>query len=240
MIAVRDSAQLRSTWRYPNIVRASIHALLMPRNIIAPGAESRPPHNASRAPTSALLEALLDDAPPDFVTLAWLMDKLRERSFGIVMLLLALVALLPGTSPFIGVLLVILAFQMILARHSPVLPRFVATHPLSTRRLARLVHRAIPLLQRAEKIIHPRWRTPFVATKRAVGCVLLVLGATLLAPIPFSHIIPALTIMLVSFAYLEEDGALLCLALVMALASAAISAAQVWATALAANHLGWF
>jgi hypothetical protein len=211
--------------------------------IIATPAERGGPvdaSNAARAPTSALLEALLDEAPPDHMTLAWLMDSLRERSFGIVMLVLALVALLPGISPVIGILLVAVALQMILARKNPVLPRFVAARSVSTPRLARLVRRAVPLLRRAERIIHPRWPTPFVATKRAVGCILLVLGATLLAPIPFSHIIPALTIMLISFAYLEEDGVLLCLALVMALVSVAITVAGLWATALTADRLGWF
>lgn len=192
-----------------------------------------------RAPTSVLLAQLLNDAPQDHVTLAWLMDALRERSFGIVMLLLALVALLPGISALIAVPLVALAVQMILARRSPVLPRFVALRPIATPRLARLIRRAIPLLQRAERVIHPRWRTPSVATKRAVGCVVLLLGATLLAPIPLSHIIPALAIMLVSFAYLEEDGALLCLALAVALVSVAITAAGLWATLIAADRLGW-
>jgi hypothetical protein len=212
----------------------------MSRNHTTPeaGSPARDARDAPRAPTSVLLEALLDDAP-DHVTLAWLMDNLRERSFGLVMLLMALIALLPGASPVIGVLLVALAVQMILARRSPVLPRFVAARPIATRRLARLIRRAIPALRRAERIIRPRWRMQFVATKRAVGCIVLVLGVTLLAPIPFSHIIPALAIMLVSFAYLEEDGVLLCLALVVALVSVAITVAELWATVLTADRLGW-
>jgi len=48
--------------------------------------------------------------------------------------------------------------------------------------------------------------------------IILLLAGTLILPFPFSHIIPALVIMLVSFAYLEEDGALLCISLAAALA----------------------
>jgi hypothetical protein len=81
-----------------------------------------------------------------------------------------------------------------------------------------------------EKLIHPRWRTPFETTKRIVGFVVLLLAATLVWPFPFSHIIPALVIMLISFAYLEEDGALLYISLGAALASLAITSTTVWAT----------
>ena len=40
---------------------------------------------------------------------------------------------------------------------------------------------------------------------------------------------PTLVIMFISFAYLEEDGVLLCIALVAALASISFTAATVWA-----------
>jgi len=56
------------------------------------------------------------------------------------------------------------------------------------------------------------------------------LAATLIWPFPFSHIIPALVIMLISFAYLEEDGVLLWISLAVALLSFSITAATVWAT----------
>ena len=70
-----------------------------------------------------------------------------------------------------------------------------------------------------ERVVRPRWRTPFEATKRVLGLVILLLGATLLAPLPFSHIIPAVVVMLLAFAFLEEDGVLLCIALAAAVIS---------------------
>lgn len=72
--------------------------------------------------------------------------------------------------------------------------------------------------------------TPFQATKRLVGFIVLILAATLIWPVPFSHIIPTFVIMLISFAYLEEDGVLLFVSLAAALVSFSISAATVWAT----------
>ena len=42
-------------------------------------------------PTSDVLEALVKPAPTGEVTLGWLIDSLRTRSFGIVLLLLGIV-----------------------------------------------------------------------------------------------------------------------------------------------------
>ncbi len=184
---------------------------------------------APREPTSKVLEQLLSGAPGDDVTLAWLIDGLRERSFGIVMLILGLIALIPGASGVIGVLLMIPALQMMLARKGPVFPGFLARRRISKRRLARLIARINPVLRRIERVVRPRWATPFEATKMAVGLVVFLLAATLLAPIPFSNIIPGLVIVLLSFAYLEEDGIALCIALGAALVSLALVAATVWA-----------
>lgn len=184
---------------------------------------------AAHVPTSIVLENLLREAPADFVTLDWLFGALRERSFGFVMLLMALVALIPGGSTFIGILLVYPAVQMILARSGPTLPRFIAARQVSTPRIAAVVARAAAALKRVERFIRPRWRTPFVATKRVVGVVVLALAPTLVWPFPFSHIIPALVIGLLALAYLEEDGVLLCLGLGAAVLSLAITGLTVWA-----------
>jgi hypothetical protein len=81
-----------------------------------------------------------------------------------------------------------------------------------------------------EALIRPRLQTPFPATKRLVGLVVLLLAATLIWPFPFSQVIPALVIMLISFAYLEEDGVLLGISLAAALLSFFITTATIWAT----------
>jgi hypothetical protein len=59
---------------------------------------------------------------------------------------------------------------------------------------------------------------------------MLLLGLTMISPVPFSHVVPALAIMLLALAYLEEDGVALLIALVAAVASLAITVATVWGT----------
>lgn len=60
-----------------------------------------------RVPTSIIVADLLRDAPRDHVTLEWIVDRLGERSFGIIMLLIALIGLLPAVSWFAGPLLAV-------------------------------------------------------------------------------------------------------------------------------------
>jgi hypothetical protein len=197
-----------------------------------------PPDPKAFVPTSVLLQRLHDEAPADHFTLGWLMGSLRRRSFGIIMLLLALVALAPGVSIVAGLLLMIPAFQMLAGRPAPSFPRRIASHPFPTRHLAALIQRAVPVLRYLEKTIHPRWPTPFEATKRLVGAVIVILNATLLfTPLPLSNILPALVIALISLAYLEEDGLLLSIALMAAVIVLAVELAVVWQTVLGAKWI---
>ena len=63
-------------------------------------------------------EKLLEDAPPGRFTLEWLLDRLHERSFGIIMLVLALLATSPLGSVVPGLVLLILSLQMIAGRQN--------------------------------------------------------------------------------------------------------------------------
>lgn len=188
-----------------------------------------------RTPSSRVLEDLLDQAPTDYFTLGWLMSALHQRSFGIVMLFLGLLATAPIGSTVPALLLAAVAVQMIAGRHEPVFPRFIVARRLPTRHLFRLGGRAIPILRYLEKAVHPRWPTAFDAAKRFVGVMVLLLTAVLLlTPVPLSNIPPAILIALISLAYIEEDGMLLCLALLAGVVFIGIASAAVWGTIVGA------
>lgn len=197
-----------------------------------------PPDATAFVPASVLLQRLHDEAPADHFTLGWLMSRMHKRSFGLVMLLLAVVAIAPGVSIVAGLLLMIPAFQMIVNQPAPVFPRRIAVRPLPTRHLAALVQRAVPVLEYLEKFIHPRWPTPLEATKRLVGAVVMLLNITLLfTPVPASNVVPAVVIALVSLAYLEEDGLLLSMALLASVIVLAVESVAVWETVRGAKWI---
>ena len=69
-----------------------------------------------------------------------------------------------------------------------------------------------------------------------VGAAILLTGMLLFAPIPLSNVLPGLAIALISLAYLEEDGALLCVALAIAAILLLTGAGAIWQALSAA---GW-
>jgi hypothetical protein len=189
------------------------------------------PEAVAFVPSSVMLQRLHDEAPADHFTLDWLMTSLHKRSFGIIMLLLAIVAMAPGVCVVAGLLLMIPAFQMVKGRSAPLFPRRIAAHSLPTRRLAVLVQRAVPVLRRLEHIIHPRWPALLGAFGRVDGIIILILAAFVsFVPIPFSNIVPAVVIALISLAHLEEDGAVRAIGLLLAIAILVAAALMVWET----------
>src|ERR1700688_845888 len=148
--------------------------------MLSPQPTKTPPDTPTHVPTSLVLQELLDEAPADHFTLDWLIGSLPERSFGIVMLLLAVLAMVPLGSIVPGLLLAILAAQMTVGRPGPVFPRRIATYPLPTRHLVRMGRLPILVLKYLERVIRPRWPTPIGATKRVVGVVVFLLTCLLL------------------------------------------------------------
>ena len=185
-------------------------------------------------PVSAMLLELVDRLPVDHFTLEWLLGRLDRRSFGIVLLVLSLAALVPGISMLAGPLLAVPAFEMILGRSVPTFPRWVAIHPLRTASLSSIVRRALPVVTFLEKIIYPRWHISPDVSRRAVGIAVLIVSVLFLVPLPLVQIVPALLVTLMSLAYLEKDGLLLCLSLVGAAVLLAIAIVATWGTILGA------
>jgi hypothetical protein len=188
-------------------------------------------------PTSVVLGGLLGPTPPEFVTLGRLIGTLGDRSFGIILLLLALLSMIPVASIPVTVLLLLVACQMILGHGGPAFTHKLAAYRFPTQRIAALIRNVSPTLEYLERFIRPRWATPFEGTKRTVGSVVLLLGLSMFAPIPLSNIPPALLVIVISFAYLERDGLLLSASLFAALVLLTAFAAVAWQAMAAAGWL---
>src|ERR1700710_605974 len=173
-------------------------------------------------PVTATLSDLVNNLPGEHFTIEWLLGRLDRRSFGIILLVMSLVAMVPGISLLIGPLLAIPAFEMILGRSGPSFPRRIAVYPLRSSALAGIVKRALPLLAVLEKIVHPRWPISPGISRRAAGLAILALSGLFLAPLPLIQIVPAL---------------LLSLSLLGAFVLMAVPTAAVWGAILGAIHI---
>lgn len=173
---------------------------------------------------------MLDRAQGRHVSIAWLVEQLGRRSFGLTLFGMAVIGLLPGASTIVGLLVAWPAIQMMLGHEAPVLPRPIARREIAVDRLARIIRIVTPHLTWVERLIRPRWPTPFRTAKRLTGVVMLLLGLSMIVPVPFGQVLPALVMMLLALAYLEEDGIALFVALIAALGSLAITTAAIWGT----------
>ncbi len=189
----------------------------------------RPSDSGVLVPASEVLVQMLDSLPPDRFTLHWLSNYLQRRSFGLIVLILALVAMIPGVSYVAGLLLFAPAIEMVAGKSTPNFPGRIANYPLPTHHLALAVRRTLPALRYLERIIRPRWQLPVATTKRLMGIAVFLLTALLLlTPLPFIQVVPGIIIVILSVAYLEDDGLLLLLGLFATLALLAASAGAVW------------
>jgi hypothetical protein len=196
------------------------------------------PDTKERTPSSQVLEELLHQAPLEYFTLGWLMSNLHRRSFGVAIMLLGLLATVPIGSTIPGLMLAAIALQMIAGRCEVVFPQFIASRSLPTRYLFGMGRRAIPVLKFLEQAVHPRWPIAFEAAKRLVGVMVLLLTAVLLlTPVPLSNIAPAIVIALTSLAYTEEDGLLLCFAILAAVVLISVASAAIWGAIISAAFI---
>lgn len=187
-------------------------------------------------PASAVLERLLHALPQDRVSLGWLHDELHEHSFELLAFIMALIGVLPGASAMVGLLMIVPACGMMFSSAMR-LPRVIAARSISSRQASFVLGRAIPLLRSWESPRHaPSSLKP---ARPLIGLLLLVLGLTLLVPVPLSNVFPALAIAGLSLASFEGNILLLCLSGIAALGSLALTGVTVLAASQAFANLGF-
>lgn len=174
-----------------------------------------PLHQNVHQKTSALLRELPQH--PDFkkLTPGTLVDLLDHRAYGIGMLIFALpnilpFAVIPGVSAMFSLPILFLSVQLMLLRKHPWLPRRIRTKQLNTDAIATFIHRAMPYLEKAEKMVKPRlsfFSSAFFIP--AVGFTLLYLCFLLMLPIPLSNMVFGGLIALMAIGLVENDGLLL-------------------------------
>ena len=97
-----------------------------------------PADTKKRGPSSRVLQEVIRQAPAEYVTVGWLTSTLHRHSFGIIMLSLGLLATTPVGSTAPGLILAVMAVQLIAGRSEPVFPHFIMTRRLPTKQLLRL------------------------------------------------------------------------------------------------------
>lgn len=177
--------------------------------------------------TSELLASVASKADGPFITLADFAEHLRERSFGLLLLVFAIIGwipiLPPGVASIFGLAILLLAGQMVLGRVQPWLPHWIARRAVSCEAFARLVTRITPALQRLERVVRPR--LPFLTSARAerlVAGFVMILALVICVPLPMTNAFPALAVAILAIALIQQDGLLTLLGILAGVAALGI------------------
>jgi len=172
------------------------------------------------------------------VTFRDILTVLRHRAFGFTLLIFALPCCLPmppGIPTVCGAALVIIALNLIAARQRLWLPRAIADKSVARADLQRLVDRAVPYLERLERICKPRLTIVTEPVgKILIGIVILVLGFIMILPIPFlGNIPPGFAATFIAIGMTERDGLIVLIGLVVSAVAIAVASVATWAGVLA-------
>lgn len=159
---------------------------------------------------SALLSQVLRNDGSD-LTVGLLIDRVGDRGFGLLLLLLSLPSALPVPAPGysipFGVLLCIFAWQMIRGRPFPILPERARRTRLTQDLTSKMLTATAWFFRRIEWMIRPRMHWVGRRGGRIlIGVLVFVMASIMFFPIPFTNTLPALVIFLLGIGLTEEDG----------------------------------
>jgi hypothetical protein len=159
------------------------------------------------------LSAVARTIPVEGMTLSQLLAQLGEQGLLVFCIFLTLPFVLPlqipGLSTVFGLLIAIIAAGVAVNR-VPRLPRWFMERHIASAHLIPVLEQGARLFARFERWVRPRWfRFTHGTTMHCVTGLLLLLAAGLLTLplfIPFSNILPALAILLLTVGSVQRDG----------------------------------
>lgn len=145
------------------------------------------------------------------ITIGVFIDSISHRGFGAALLLLSLPVAVPlpaaGYATPFGLLIILLGLQLLMDRSSPWLPDRIRQKHIPPGFIAFLKGKGLPLLKRVEKWSAKRME---FMTQRGfrllVGLIVLLMGAIMAIPIPFTNTLPALAVFILSLGLTGDDG----------------------------------
>ncbi|MCB1537969.1 MAG: exopolysaccharide biosynthesis protein [Rhodospirillales bacterium] len=160
---------------------------------------------------SALFHAVLHQHGGQRVSLGKLVDSLEGSGFGVLLLLFSLPLCVPIPKPppldfIFGVPLYYLCGQMVMGRARPALPRKILKREISTDFLLRAFTRARGLLERFERMFHPRLTgLSDKSVNRVCGVLGIGLTTSVMVPFPMSNLVPSLCMAVMAMGILSRD-----------------------------------
>lgn len=159
---------------------------------------------------------IIDQMPPDKVTLAEIIDIVGPDSLLLLTVFLSLVFLvpvsIPGVSTVFGFAILFIGVTR-LFNWNLWLPKKIMNRQLSSEKLRPALEKALKWIDRLEKISKPHRQAWITGERGIVGIInslSIILGAVLLmfpfGFVPFSNTLPAIALIFLAIGLMQKDG----------------------------------
>ncbi|MEM6252008.1 MAG: exopolysaccharide biosynthesis protein [Cyanobacteria bacterium P01_D01_bin.156] len=168
----------------------------------------------SLTPTAHEAEAAQVGTSGDNVTLNELLTLGGERTFGFLFVLLSLPSALPVPAPGysipFGIVMLLLAVQLIVGRKQPWLPTGWLSKGFERTKVAGFITKGLPWLQKIEAVSRPRLSIICTSPlgRLVLGIAIALMSIAMMIPIPGTNTVPAIGIFVIGFGLLDDDGAI--------------------------------
>lgn len=186
---------------------------------------------AGNRPLEDTLDTAIEGGNGDDISIADALDIFGTRSFGPILILLGLIAVLPpmgavpGVPAAVGAIVILFSFQIMIGRDHIWLPTILSRRSISRDSLKRAREKTAPWLRWADGLVAERltWAVDGPATVAAgIVVTLLSLAMIPLEIVPFAVAVPGSAIALVGLALTARDGIVMLSAMALSILSAGL------------------
>jgi len=179
--------------------------------------------NSGQDNLTGTIDLIEDSGSGDTLSVGDILSGVKDRGFGPLLLLPALITLLPtggipGVPIIAAILIVLIAGQLLAGAKRPWIPARLARAKVSRQRFTQLLDKSRPVTRRVDRAIKPRYG--FMTGKtgnRLVAVIAIVLALSLipLGPIPFAAALPSGILVLLALGLVARDGLFIILGLIL-------------------------
>lgn len=159
------------------------------------------------------LESTLASEHENGPSIGEITDAVGEKGFGLLLIVLSLPSALPvpapGYSTPFGIVIALIAIQMLMGRPTVWLPARLQRIRIKPSFAKKMIGAATKFLRAVEHLIRPRqqWIRSRVG-QSGLATVILIMACLMMLPIPLTNTLPAMVIFLIGVGLSEEDGLL--------------------------------
>ena len=165
-------------------------------------------HDDVRQNLARLLRRLADDGAEQGLTLHEIRDRLDERAYGLLILILAIPCLVPGlygVPQVVGLVIILLAAQLLVGREEPWLPQWVLKLRAKASWLKAMADFAEQRLGWIDRFSRPRLSAFASGAGEKLAALFMIL-ATLTIVLPLTNTIPSVALSLLAVGLIQRDG----------------------------------